>query len=200
MGWWWRTGYHGGTSWVLLGGCTQGSECTNMLVVMHLHAIQDWGQGSMQVGNRAVADQQAHHRHDNNDDDVILQCLLCTSMGVSSGIGLEVASTSVGAGVGCAQTCSGISVIVASITYDIWEGVGWPVGGLGQGQQVGLVMPQFCPEPMFKPELWRTWPKSGPKFTPRHERNLRSSPGFRQWDKFVEPIRTRPNQTWVVTK
>jgi hypothetical protein len=78
------------------------------------------------VGNRAVADQQAHNRHDNNDNNVILQSLLCTSMGVSSGIGLGVASTSVGAGVGCAQTCSGISVIVAGITYDIWgQQVGW---------------------------------------------------------------------------
>ena len=52
-------------------------------------------------------------------------------MGASSGASLGAASTSVGAGVGCAQTHSGISVIVTGITYDIWEGVGWPVGGLG---------------------------------------------------------------------
>ena len=43
-----------------------------------------------------------------------------------------------------------------------------------------LVMPQFGPEPKFEPELLRTGPKSGPKFTPRHEPNLRSSLGFRQ--------------------
>ena len=129
MGWWWRTGYHGGTSWGLLGGCTQGSECTNTLVVMHLHAIQDWGQGSMQVGNGAVADQRAHHRHDNNDDDVILQYLLCTSMGVSSGTGLGAASTSVGAGVGCVPRHVLASVSLSPASPTTFGGSRWG-GGL----------------------------------------------------------------------
>ena len=49
-----------------------------------------------------------------------------------------------------------------------------------------LVMLLFSPQPKSKPELLRIWLKPGPKFRPRHELNLRSSPGFWQQDNSAE--------------
>ena len=63
-GWWWGLGHYEGSSWGLLGGCTQGSECVPVLVVGYLRTDRDWGWGSMQVEDRAVAGQRGHHGHD----------------------------------------------------------------------------------------------------------------------------------------
>ena len=71
-GWWWGLGHHEGSSWGLLGGCTQGSECGDALAVGYPHADRDWGRGSARVGNGAVVGQRGHHGHDNDNDDVVV--------------------------------------------------------------------------------------------------------------------------------
>ena len=65
-------GHHEGSSWGLLGGCTQGSERGDALAVGYPRADRDWGRGSTRVGNGAVVGQWGHHGHNNNDDDNVV--------------------------------------------------------------------------------------------------------------------------------
>ena len=67
MGWWWGLGHHEGSSWGLLGSCTQDSEREDALAVGYPRTNWDWGWGSAQVGNRAVVGQWRHHGNDDND-------------------------------------------------------------------------------------------------------------------------------------
>jgi hypothetical protein len=45
-------------------------------------------------------------------------------------------------------------------------------------QYLQLVMPQSGSEPRFEPELFRTGPKSGSRFTYQPEPDLKSGSGF----------------------
>ena len=53
------------------------------------------------------------------------------------------------------------------------------------------------PEPKFEPELYRTRPRSGPKFRESAGPNQWSSLRFRQQNNVLEPVRTSVNQTWI---
>ena len=68
---WWGLGHHEGSSWGLLGGCTQGSKHRDVLAVGYPRADRDWGQGSVRVGNGTVVGQRGHHRHDDDDDIIV---------------------------------------------------------------------------------------------------------------------------------
>jgi hypothetical protein len=57
-------------------------------------------------------------------------------------------------------------------------------------------MPQSGSEPKFEPELFRTEPKSGPKFERLVEPDLKSSPGFETEQTNANPferVRTSVN-------
>ena len=50
----------------------QGSERWDVLAVGYLRTNWDWGRGSMRVGTGAVVGQRGHHRHDDDNDIVVL--------------------------------------------------------------------------------------------------------------------------------